>query len=336
MSSVADIPQFLRVAGALNLTIGFVGAHGRGKTATVNQFGFAYDYEDVIVCNASQWAPEDMLGLPMRTKNDKGEDVTVFSCPKWLLEACNKKVILFFDEFTNAELDVQASILKLIDEREHEGHKLHPETLIVMAYNPESIAPNGHSLSMATRDRICVIPITDEDSKSSYKDYWSKNGKPILSDIATDILDIVKDHSEEVREAAYENAEFTYRSLEHAYDICMYCHDNHISKNIAEDMCSGYGGVASGKAFVSSFLDKVGSIALMRQIRAACESKDVDAIVACVKAFDASEDDSTLFNKRMSFFKLIEEALDDKDLFTKVLNDTSTKEFVVAYCTNSH
>ena len=73
MSSVADIPQFLRVAGALNLTIGFVGAHGRGKTATVNQFGDAYGYEDVIVCNASQWAPEDMLGLPMRVKNDKAD-----------------------------------------------------------------------------------------------------------------------------------------------------------------------------------------------------------------------------------------------------------------------
>lgn len=339
MSSVADIPQFLRVAGALNLTIGFVGAHGRGKTATVNQFGDAYGYEDVIVCNASQWAPEDMLGLPMRVKNDKGEDVTTFSCPKWLVEACNKKVILFFDEFTNAELDVQASILKLIDEREHEGHKLHPETLIVMAYNPESIAPNGHSLSMATRDRICVIPITDEDSKSAYKDYWSKNGKPMLSDIATDILDIVKDHSEEVREAAYENAEFTYRSLEHAYNICMYCHDNHISNNIAKDMCSGYGGVASGQAFVSSFMDKVHVVDAMREIHEACEAKDLEQIIDSIVSYDTLVDDgsSALFNKRMSLFKNIEQALsDDKDLFMKVLERSSTKEFVVAYCTNNH
>lgn len=323
---------YLKVAEALKLTIGFCGAHGRAKTAIFNQFAEQGNYDEVCVVNLSQQAPEDMIGLPVNKDYDGSTTVTAFSNPEWFQKACdpNRKVILFFDEFTNGEDDVQAAILKLIDERESNGMKITDDTLIAMAFNPPSIAPNARSLSKATRDRICVIPIEDAD-KNPYKDYFKKSKKSILATILEEIPEFVADYTEEVRECAYENAEFTYRSMEHAYDICQYITDNKLPESIMRAMCRGYGGMVMGDTFSNYFKENYVSSAtndLIKKIaKNASTGIEVYEGITNEVGFDF---DNASFDELFHVANLVEANAKD-EVFNEFCNTTFSQEFMVAY-----
>ena len=246
VSNKNNIEKCLQIAKDLHLNLGFIGAHGRAKTAMVQQYADSLGYT-LITKILSCLEPTDMIGLPVsETKNN--QLVTRNAYPNWLVDACNpkKKVILFFDEFNNAEKDVQSSILNLIEDRKLDDMELAETTQIVVAFNPISIAPNARKLSKATRDRLCIIPISDD--KKPFKDYYSKNNMDVLN-MVLDELNPIKCYDEEVTNEAYENAELTYRSLEKVYNICKYCVDNKIDSNIGIMLSMGYGGKNSREVY---------------------------------------------------------------------------------------
>lgn len=327
--SIKFAKDYLNIAANLNINLGFAGAHGRAKTSVVKQYANENGYE-LITIILSRLTPEDMIGLPVSESFNK-QTVTAFSNPKWLVEACdkNKKVLLFFDEFNNAELDTQASILDLIESREANGLNLNDDTQIVMAFNPEDIAPSAKTLSMATRDRICVIPICDNSSYKSYLNYYEDKGYYALKETFYELTELVSNHDESVISCAYENAEFTYRSLEKSYLICKYCFDNDIDKEIAKEMVCGYAG-AAGIAFTDSIFKNLKN--------AEISSLDYnDLITKYRKSFDDFErsfasriSKSNDFEQLVRFFNIAQDITTPVE-FQKLLNNHTTKEFSARY-----
>lgn len=327
MAKISDIGMYLKASKDLRLNLAMVGAHGRAKTSVTRQYADSIGYELITKILASL-EPTDMIGLPVVGDYIDGKTaVTKNSYPEWLVAACdpNRKVILFFDEFNNAEKDVQSSILNLIEDRRIDDMVLADTTQIIMAFNPPSIAPNGRRLAKATRDRLCVIPI--EDDKDSFKKYYNENGMNAISRII-DECNPIPCYDEEVTEFAYENAEFTYRSIKHSYDIVNYCIDNNYPDKIGISLVSGYGG-NNGHVVFKELKEKIQEDKDGDSFEAVVKQNDRKALVYFVNK-NAYFENMLDFNKMISKVKFIEENYSEKD-FDWVLNQIFSEEFINAY-----
>lgn len=105
------------------------GKHGVGKSEQVYQFA-ANAGLPVIERRASQMTEGDLIGLPSLDGNR-----TRWNPPDWYKEACEKPVVLFFDEVDRAVTEVRQGLFELTDSRKLNGHRLHPDTLIFAAVN---------------------------------------------------------------------------------------------------------------------------------------------------------------------------------------------------------
>ena len=330
--SIESVGEYIRVANALKINLGLVGAHGRAKTSYIKAAAERDGFE-LITLVLSRMSPEDMIGLPV-TKKVNGETVTGFSSPDWLVRACDptRKVMLFFDEINNAEVDTLASILDLVESREANGLTLADSTQIVCAFNPVSIAPNAKTLSKAIRDRFCLIPILDKDSVDSYRDYYKSSSKHALSKTLTQLgSTIIPSYDEEVVETANENAEPTWRSLEHSYDICNLVVDEDLDEAIAEAMVVGYVG-GTGHVIFSALINNIrqerdgtSTADLYERVKSAYEDKGNDAVVEIINglALDSYADCAGTMD-------VVRDIVDEPDLL-EILHKTTTKEFISRY-----
>lgn len=324
--------DYLSIASDLNINIAFCGAHGRAKTSFVKQYADKNGYE-LITIILSRMTPEDMIGLPTSDKY-KDNMVTCFSSPDWLVKASDpdNKVLLFFDEFNNSEPDTMASILDLIESREANGLHLNDNTQIVMAFNPPSIAPNGHVLSKATRDRICVIPIADTNSNASYIKYYRDNGMAALADTLIAMDNVVPRYDDEVVESSYENAEPTYRSLDKSYQIMKYCYDHDLKYGIAETMVCGFvGGI--GTSLSKNLLDNIkiqaSGESLIDKMKKSYNEGGVDELIKYILENNIFGNND--FASAMSTANAISEVVPNSMELNKVLKACTTKEFREAY-----
>lgn len=328
--SIENVPAYLKAANDLHLNLALCAAHGRAKTATIQQYAKQNGFQ-LITMILSRFLPEDLLGLPT-IKNIDGQKVTSYSNPDWLVEACdpNKKILLFFDEFNNAEMDVQASILNLIEDRKMGDLALASTTQIVMAFNPTSIAPNAKEFAKATRDRLCVIPI--EDNRLAYSAYYSDNNMDVLTNILSKMPEIVPNHDNEAVDTAFENAEFTYRSLEKAYKICEYCVSNNIDKSVMIDLVCGYGG-SQGEDFVTSFEAESQVVGDTNELADALKeyknTGNIDTFIKTIKD-DRLLDSYTDFPELRGVVNKIQNKLSEND-FEKFIKSCLTKEFRNVY-----
>jgi hypothetical protein len=157
-----------------------VGDPGTAKTATVEAIAREMGYE-VISVIASRMDPQDVSGFPTRGEVETAEGtvpVTEYAPQKWQLEVMKKKkVILFFDEFSNAHPSVRASLLTVIQNREFpNGQKFPEETALVGAMNPTESAADGYDIDAATANRIVWLA-WKPDTKSwldGMKDNWGR------------------------------------------------------------------------------------------------------------------------------------------------------------------
>ena len=157
-----------------------VGDPGTAKTATVEAIAQEMGYE-VIPVIASRMDPQDVSGFPTRGEVETAEGitpVTEYAPQMWQLEVLRKrKVILFFDEFSNAHPSVKASLLTVIQNREFpNGQKFPEETALVGAMNPTESAADGYDVDAATANRIIWLA-WKPDTKSwldGMKDNWGR------------------------------------------------------------------------------------------------------------------------------------------------------------------
>lgn len=327
---ISSFDKLFKISADLNINLALCGAHGRAKTSIVSQYceKNGYDLTTIIL---SRMTPEDMIGLPVISDLDN-EKVTSFSCPDWLAHASDgkSKVLLFFDEFNNAEFDVQASILDLIESRKANGKTLNKDCQIVMAFNPSSITPNANSLAKATRDRICVIPVLDSSSEKDYKKYYTDNGMQELCDVIDSIEGLVNNYDDEVIEESYKSAEFTYRTLEKSYKIVQYCIDNKLPRLYANVMVKGYAGKI-GSSFVSSLYDIIYKNSGFTKIKEIVIKNGINYFTKnfehiCDEVFDHE----LTFDDNIIVVNAVKEVVDPVEL-DKFLNKVFTKEFISRY-----
>ena len=230
------LQTYLKIAKDLNINVALLGAHGRSKTSQVRQYAdeVGLDLETVIL---SQLLPDDLVGLPVLSEDKK---TTITALPKWLEKACDEDVVLFFDEFSNAEKDVQSAILNLLETREISDKHLSIGTQIILAFNPRSIAPTGKTLSKATRDRICIIPVKDD--ADMFLNYYKQTGMLELVDVLVNDKNVIKNYDNECIDEMNENAELTWRSAEKIYHIVKYCVENNYPRDVATTLAVGFAG----------------------------------------------------------------------------------------------
>lgn len=327
-----SIPEYLKIAKDLDVNIALLGAHGRSKTSQVRQYAenIGYELETVIL---SQLLPDDLVGLPVLSE-DKKTTVTAF--PKWLEKACDKKkkIILFFDEFSNAEKDVQAAILNLLETREVSDKQLSPNTQIILAFNPKSIAPNAKTLSKATRDRICIVPVKDD--RKMFLDYYREQGMNELADSLELLSSSIKNYDIECDECLNENAELTWRSAEKISKIVKYCLENKCDESVIFTLAVGYAG-DSVRPFLVELLDRFKQVedpmdAFVEEVTNLFLNDGSEPTIK--KLCDSKEFGRYEYSQLLVFFKKVNEKLNkskQKVFYKEIIEKIMEKEFLTAY-----
>lgn len=129
-----------------------------------NAARYNWNYEDglpVIERRLSQLTEGDLTGMP---DLDSGRKSTSFKPCDWLIDACERPVVLFLDERNRALEGVKQAVFQLMDSRAFYGHKLHLGTRVIVAenvgdlYNVQQCDPA--EVSRAATVELC--PTVDE------------------------------------------------------------------------------------------------------------------------------------------------------------------------------
>lgn len=177
MSSMS-IANFLTVSPVLPREIAIMlrGNHGIGKSQVIKQLAQLTNLP-VIDRRLSTMTEGDMLGLP---SIDDG--VTRFNPPDWYQQACREPHCLFLDELNRATNEVMQASFQIVLDRELNGWKLHPETLVCVAVNC-SASYTVNEMDPALLDRFWVV-----DLEPTVTDWlgWARS-----SGIHSDIVDFI-------------------------------------------------------------------------------------------------------------------------------------------------
>lgn len=173
----------LRAAMDARIPTMLVGHPGTTKTAKMNALADEMGYKLITVI-LSQKENTDISGFPSRGVyhyNDEDHLVTEYAPQIWQLEVMfHEKVILFFDEFSNAHPSVRASFLTLIQDRKFpNGDEFPADTIIVGAMNPIDSAPDGHELDPATTNRMMFLAWDPDPNEwlEGMPDRWGRGVK---------------------------------------------------------------------------------------------------------------------------------------------------------------
>lgn len=126
--SMTSLKNLLRKCSP-EVVVSIRGRHAVGKSEAVAQFAQEIGLP-LQMRRLSQMTEGDLLGLPKMT--EKG---TTFVPCEWFLEACEKPMVLFLDERNRALDAVKQAIFEICDSRQFYGHKLHPQTRVIIAEN---------------------------------------------------------------------------------------------------------------------------------------------------------------------------------------------------------
>ena len=114
------------------LALGMMSAPGLSKTSQINQWAEEHGRR-VFELIISQRMPSEISGMPMPNSNTQKMEIYDFNT---LLEMKDGD-ILFFDEFTNGNIQTLNACLTLIQDRMMLSGKKLPSVLIVAAGNPQ-------------------------------------------------------------------------------------------------------------------------------------------------------------------------------------------------------
>ncbi len=132
-------------------------SHGR---AAVKVAEWRYDMGmPIIERRLSQMTEGDIIGLPIMEGNS-----TAFRPCDWLIQACEFPVVLFLDERNRALEGVKQAVFQLADSKAFYGHRLHPETIIVIAENiGDAYTVNASDPAETSRAATVLLDPTKEE-----------------------------------------------------------------------------------------------------------------------------------------------------------------------------
>lgn len=156
---VADLAD----KNGMDLRLLFISNPGFSKTAQINAWARTMDYNCVVV-QPTTYSAEDICGFNALVENECKKLV-----PTWYKTLCDlakngKRNVLFLDELGASNQDVQASLLKVLNEKQvGENIQLPANTLVVGATNFASNYDNGFKMADALINRCCICNLLAED-----------------------------------------------------------------------------------------------------------------------------------------------------------------------------
>ena len=135
---------------------------------------YKWTYDDglpVVERRLSQLTEGDLTGMP---DMDAGRKSTVFKPCDWLIDACERPVLLFLDERNRALEGVKQAVFQLMDSRAFYGHKLHPGTHVIIAENVGDLY-NVQQCDPAETSRAATVEL--DPSVDEWLKYASLPGK---------------------------------------------------------------------------------------------------------------------------------------------------------------
>lgn len=162
------IKQLVELSG-LNQSIYLSGPSGIGKSDIVNQLAQELELELIDLRLGNQ----DIVSLSGIGVPDLNEKTAFFTRPDFFPpEDCNKKYLLFLDEFNHASKSVFSAAYQLVLERRMNNHILPKDILIIAAGNV--ISDKGIAFAMPSPLVNRFLHINVVASSSSWLD-WAKN-----------------------------------------------------------------------------------------------------------------------------------------------------------------
>jgi hypothetical protein len=162
-----NLVNIVQIAVASQQNVAFWGRHGIGKTGAIEQLTSLGFYVKTIILSQSD--PLVLGGYPGReaVKDLKGSPVfmTTFAKPQWLSDmeaaaAGGQQVILFLDEFNRADTYAHNVAMRLVNEKEINGHKLPANCTVLAAMNPEDAGDAAiQELTDPMVNRWCHVPV---------------------------------------------------------------------------------------------------------------------------------------------------------------------------------
>ena len=155
---------------------------GFGKTTSITNWAKEnnYHYEQLI---GSRFSPDDIMGYQV---NEPGSPTLVQKDPVWfqrIIDAkkSDKPTILFVDEISTCNEDVQGSLLSLIfDRRIGNGKELPEDCIIMAAANYSENLPSYMNIMAPTINRFCIINLLQGFSNSDIIHECLTVRKPLL------------------------------------------------------------------------------------------------------------------------------------------------------------
>tara|TARA_R100000808_G_C2149111_1_gene157435 strand:+ start:704 stop:1783 length:1080 start_codon:yes stop_codon:yes gene_type:complete len=217
------------------------GRHGVGKSQVVYQVAESLELP-VVERRASQMTEGDLIGLPSISG-----DSTSFNPPDWFKQACDEPVMLFLDEIDRATIEVRQGIFELTDSRKMNGHRLHPDTLIIAAVNGGEHAAQYQvgEMDPAEIDRWTVFDVepTVED--------WLTWAKDKVNDIIWDFINQNRSHLEHETDFEPNKVYPSRRSWDRVNECleaaCLLGDDT--KTDIVYNLCVGFVGFEASVAF---------------------------------------------------------------------------------------
>lgn len=189
----------------------FVGKHGIGKSQVARQLAAHFHAElkekyqeiaDLPVADAarkegshrvdsflidmrlSQQSEGDMIGLP-----ELCDGVTRFCPPEWFMAACREPRLIFLDEINRATPEVMQAAFQVVLDYQLNGYKLHPDTRVYAAVNPDSGGYAVNAMDPALIDRFAVIEL--EPTLEDWID-WAKGKGAGQGDLLPQVVQFIQ------------------------------------------------------------------------------------------------------------------------------------------------
>ena len=239
MSSMS-IKTFLEVAPRLprGTAILLRADHGVGKSQVVRQLAAGLGLP-LIDRRISQMSEGDIIGLP----STDGE-VTRFNPTDWYLRACREPVCLFLDEMNRGTNEVQQACFQIVLDRELNGHRLHPDTLVVSAVNTGA-SYTVNEMDPALLDRFWTIDLTPTVAD------WTKWARGRLADVVVDFIVMNEKWLDTPRNADMAKVHTSRRSWERLSSAIVGSGiESSPNDPLFYPMCLGYVGLEATTAFV--------------------------------------------------------------------------------------
>jgi hypothetical protein len=145
-----------------------------------------YHIETLI---GSRFSQEEILGFQVRAENSEtGEHYLELLAPHWyrnILDQENRKVpsVLFLDELSTAQENVQGALLQLVFERKiGNGRTLPESTLVIAAANYKQNIPFQFNIMAPILNRFCIINLSYE-SNDSFLDEFLQDEADLAKDL---------------------------------------------------------------------------------------------------------------------------------------------------------